>query len=105
MEDINTRFILSTEERESCIVSVNLYQNKYWIITNYDTGKSIYELNCDEIVDCKIRKRAAMLSSEDKDKDEEIKSLQHEILLLIRLKKYKVLEVMMGKVHQFCGFD
>ena len=70
MEGINTRFILSTEERESSIVSVNLYQNKYWIITKYDTGKSIYELNCDEIVDCKIRKRAAMLSSEEIDKDE-----------------------------------
>ena len=51
MEDINTRFILSTEERASCIVSVNLYQNKYWIITKYDTGKSIYELKCDETLD------------------------------------------------------
>ena len=57
MEGINTRFILSSNERTSSIVRMKFNRfRKYWIITESDTNEIIYDLHSDDIVTCNIGK-------------------------------------------------
>ena len=53
MQDLGNKFILSTKARKSCIVSINSNQGKFWIITECESGKIIYDLHCNDIIECK----------------------------------------------------
>ena len=76
MEGINTRFILSSNERTSSIVRMKFNRfRKYWIITESDTNEIIYDLHSDDIVTCNIGKsdgkNDAMMPTDDNTKNAE----------------------------------